>query len=258
MVLPDFIIIGAMKCGTTSIFKNLAQHAQIYGHPAKEINFFSEKYHLGMEWYSAKFKQGFINGESSPNYTKRDEHIDTAKLIYDCNPNMKLIYVVRDPIKRVVSHLHHDLYRDRLRSSQVSSVLQADNKYMSTSKYAYQIEPYLQYFNLENILFVQFEDYLDNPQGVMNNICSFLGVSKYSFNFEKFNTTEKKYWIKNFDTIKKLQKPRLRRLYHLIFYFINKKINRPVLDEATLLSLRDELADDMEKFREISGISFKV
>ncbi|GAA5026474.1 sulfotransferase [Marivirga lumbricoides] len=258
MILPDFIIIGAMKCGTTSIFKNLAQHSQIYGHPAKEINFFSEKYHLGMEWYSAKFKEGFVNGESSPNYTKRDEYVDTAKLIHECNPKMKLIYVVRDPIKRMISHLHHDLYRDRLKISQISSALEEDNKYVNTSKYAYQIEPYLKYFSLENILFLQFEDYLENPQLVMNKICSFLSISAYDFTIGKFNTTEKKYWIKNFDQIKRLQRPTLRKVYHLLFYFINRKIKRPALDDQTYRSVKDRLVKDMEEFEKISGIGFKL
>jgi len=256
MESPNFIIIGAMKSGTTSIFLNLIQHPKIYGHPAKEINFFSEKYQLGTDWYINKFRDGYINGESSPNYSKRDEFPEVAARIKEYNPNIKIIYVVRDPLKRLISHLHHDLYRDRLNSKHLDETVLNDSKYLNVSNYYYQIEPFLDKFERNQIHFVKFEDYLKGPEIELNKISSFLGLNAFNYKISGFNTTEKKYLIKKFDLIKKLNIPRIRKLYHAIFYILNIKIRRPELSQETVNYVNKELEADISRFYELSGISF--
>lgn len=255
MLLPNFIVIGSMKAATTSIFKNLAEHPDIHGAPSKELNYFTENYNKNIEWYHSKFDPNKFNGESSPSYTRVHEFPDCPKKMFDLLPNVKLIYVLRDPISRLISHLHHDLYRDRIKSNQIEEVLTEDNTYIKTSLYYFQISKYLEFYSPKNIFFVKFEDYLQNSNLVLNEICDFLKLSNYDFQINSFNTTENRYWIKNFEKVKTIKSNFVKKLYHTIFYFVNKKFERPKLSQSTLTRLAQIFSKDLEKLENDFGIT---
>jgi hypothetical protein len=111
-MLPNFIIIGAMKCGTTSLYYQLSEHKEVKMSIQKETNFFIRKrdfekgrYEKGRDWYESCFPEGgMARGECSPNYTKVHLFPGVAQRMQELLPDVRLVYMVRDPIERLVSH----------------------------------------------------------------------------------------------------------------------------------------------------------
>ena len=110
--LPDFIIVGAQKCGTTTIIKSLEEHPKIhitnYTYPKKafgEVHFFNKKHMLlnGIKWYKSLFDKNLISGEKTPCYMTKKS---TMQKIHKYAPNVKIIICLRDPVKRIISHLN--------------------------------------------------------------------------------------------------------------------------------------------------------
>ena len=108
--LPNLIIIGGLKCGTTSIHHYLGLHPEIQMSKPKELNFFVEElnWDLGLDWYASRFDDRFkVRGESSPHYTNLPRFEGVAERIHEHCPDARLLYMVRDPIKRILSHWVH-------------------------------------------------------------------------------------------------------------------------------------------------------
>ena len=107
MTLPHFIIIGAAKSGTTTLYKYLSQHPQIYLPQIKEPSFFAKRYHKGVDWYESLFaeaKTGQLCGEASTPYTHWLSHKpEIPQLMAELLPQVKLIYIMRNPIDRAYS-----------------------------------------------------------------------------------------------------------------------------------------------------------
>src|SRR5688500_4010417 len=108
--LPNLIIIGGLKCGTTSIHHYLGLHPEVQMSKPKELNFFVSElnWDLGIPWYKSRFDSRFpVRGESSPHYTNQPRFRGVAERIRDNVPDARLIYMVRDPISRILSHWRH-------------------------------------------------------------------------------------------------------------------------------------------------------
>ena len=108
--LPNLIIIGAQKCGTTSLHYYLNLHPQILMSREKELNFFitERNWSKGVDWYRSQFvEKAEIYGESSPNYTDYIRFGGVPERMYSVVPDARLIYILRDPIERIVSHYVH-------------------------------------------------------------------------------------------------------------------------------------------------------
>ena len=111
--LPDFIVIGAMKTGTTSLQHYLECHPLISMAP-KELNYFSEgiNWHRGLDWYRGHFQHNdLVQGEVSPSYSKCHLYSNIPKNIHAVVPEVKIIYVLREPVARIVSHFSHTIHR---------------------------------------------------------------------------------------------------------------------------------------------------
>ena len=105
--LPNLLVIGAGKCGTTSLHYYLGLHPQISMSYVKELNFFvkEHKWRRGVKWYQSNFSgSARIYGETSPAYTNYPVFSGVPERIYSTLPLAKLIYLVRDPLKRIFSH----------------------------------------------------------------------------------------------------------------------------------------------------------
>ena len=109
---PDFIIVGAQKCGTTTIIKSLDKHPRVhianYIYPDKafgEVHFFNKKHMMlnGINWYKSLFKKDMICGEKTPCYMTRKS---TMEKIHKHLPDVKIIICLRNPVKRIISHLN--------------------------------------------------------------------------------------------------------------------------------------------------------
>lgn len=110
-MLPNLIVIGAHKCATTSLHYYLGLHPQISMSREKELNFFIKErnWYKGIEWYKSNFTtKAMIYGESSPNYTNYPFFMGVPERMCSVVPEAKLIYIVRDPIDRVISHYVHN------------------------------------------------------------------------------------------------------------------------------------------------------
>src|ERR1700680_4934439 len=104
--LPNFLIIGAAKAGTTSLYNYLSVHPEIFMSKRKELSFFDpqRRWHLGVEWYKSNFDASYpVNGEASPRYTRYPRTTGVPERIQQTLGTPKLIYILRDPINRLLA-----------------------------------------------------------------------------------------------------------------------------------------------------------
>jgi len=176
---PDFMIIGAMKCATSTLYGQLALQPGIILSSPKEPNFFSnnEIYAQGMEWYWNLFNQsgssGLI-GEASTHYTKLPTYPKTVERIYKHVPNAKFIYVMRHPLDRLVSHYMHEWSQNVIRCG-INEALEQHPELIDYSRYYYQLVPFLELFGQGRVTPVFFESMLSRPQQELDRICTFIG-----------------------------------------------------------------------------------
>jgi hypothetical protein len=187
--LPNLIIIGGLKCGTTSLHHYLSLHPEIAMSRPKELNFFVAELNwpLGRDWYAGHFDRGApVRGESSPHYTNRPSFDGVPERMREVlGGDVRLIYVVRDPIDRMLSHYLHNVgggYDDRTLADALSD---RGSSYVARSRYFFQLEPYIQAFGAERIAVVGREDLRDDRLGTMRRAFDFVGVDP-GFTSEQF------------------------------------------------------------------------
>ena len=177
---PHFIIIGAMKCATSTLHDQLARQPGIFMSSPKEPCFFSddEQWRKGIDWYSSLFSEAPPNalcGESSTHYTKLPTHSQTiARMRKHLGDHVKFIYIMRHPIDRLVSQYIHE-WTQRLVSSPIDQAIDEFPPLIEYSRYSIQLEPYLETFGPERVLPVFFEHMTHEPQGDFERIGRFIG-----------------------------------------------------------------------------------
>jgi hypothetical protein len=180
--LPNFLIIGAMKAGTTSLYHYLRPHPQIFMSRIKELNFFDKQgtWPRGFGWYAKQFREARPSavalGEASPLYTQHPHHAGIPERIAAHLPDVRLIYVVRDPIERIRSHYQH-LVAVGLERKPVDRAVLENPLYLNVSRYAFQIEQYLPHVPRERILVITSESLRDDRSAIIKRVYSFLGVT---------------------------------------------------------------------------------
>lgn len=177
---PELIVIGAMKSGSTSLHRYLDKHPQIAMARDKELNFFlgRRNWDRGVAWYRRQFAAAPVRGETSPNYTKFPTYPGVPQRIAEVVPEVKLIYVLREPVERTLSHFHHNL-ADGLERRPLEEALLGDverNHYLACSRYRQQLGEYLRVFDREQIHVVLLEDLSHDLGATMHQIFEFLGV----------------------------------------------------------------------------------
>lgn len=177
---PDFLVIGAMKAGTTSLHQYLRTHPGAFLPGRKEIDFFSidTNWARGPAWYERHFASapsGARLGEASPSYAKHPEHPRAAERIASFAPDVRLVYSVRDPVQRLLSHYEHEVARGR-EARPLSDALEADPRYLDTSRYGLQLDRYLEHLPADHILVVDAEELRDAREAVMSRMFRFLDL----------------------------------------------------------------------------------
>jgi hypothetical protein len=180
--LPNFIVIGAMKSGTTSLFHYLQAHPQAYLSPLKEVEFFVDgrNWRRGLDWYRAQFagaRDAIAVGEASTAYTKYPEYDGVPERIASAIPDARLIYLVRDPIERIRSHYQHRVMTGAERGPIETAVLE-DPRYLACSSYAMQLERYLPHFARDRILVVRSEELRSERVETVRRVYAFLGIDE--------------------------------------------------------------------------------
>lgn len=193
--MPDFCIIGAAKCATTSLNHYLSQHPAIFMNPLKEPHYFSTDVHLarGDQWYMGQYadaEKGQICGEASTSYTRYPVCRGTAARIAKANPHMKLVYLVRSPVVRVRSDCLQRMKHTKFMQGEDLTSLSLDemldlmqnpdstvyNVPIETSQYRDQLREYEAHFPKEQIHVVIYENFVARPQEVLAEILDFLAV----------------------------------------------------------------------------------
>lgn len=179
--LPNFLVIGAMKAGTTSLYHYLKEHPQVFMAPVKELDFFAPlgNWDRGLAWYRAKFagsESSVAVGEASTAYSKYPLVDGVPDRIAQLLPDCRFVYVVRNPIDRIRSHFQHRVSIGAERAV-FSEAIERDPRYVSCSRYALQIERYLEYFRRNQILLITAEDLLHSRAPTMREVYAFLGVN---------------------------------------------------------------------------------
>lgn len=176
---PDFVVIGSMRAGTTQLHNWLSGVDGVSLPQMKETDYFieSKNWSLGPDWYAGLFKRGKIRGEVSPNYAKRDVFPGVCRRVLEQNRDVKIIYIVRDPVDRAVSQYVHSWYSGLpLPRPHELPGTEAEAHLLNTSRYAWQLEPWCRALPPEQILMIEFEDMIARPQNVMRGLARYLAV----------------------------------------------------------------------------------
>ena len=244
-VMPDFLVAGVMKGGTTSFFNYLCRHPQINPPFRKEVKFFDIHYPQGLNWYRAHFplrykmRDGMLTGEATPYYLF---HPLAPRRIAAHLPGAKLIVLLRNPVDRAYSHYSHMVkvgreplsFEDALEKEQERLAGEADRimddpsystfkhlhySYKARGYYAGQIRNLYALFPKENILILKSEDLYSRPADVMNTAFSFLKLPpRETGNYEVFKQGTYKSGLDP-ETRRKLVdhfRPSNRQLYDLL------------------------------------------
>ncbi len=176
---PDFLIIGAMKSGTTTLQAQLAAQKGVFMTTPKEPNYFSDDavFAQGPDWYRALYDAaapGDLAGEASTHYTKLPTYPQTVARLAEMVPAPRLIYVIRDPVARAISHYIHEWSEGRMQRDPVEAFAQHP-ELMAYSRYPMQLAPYIEQFGLDAILLTSLEELKHDPEGVLARISTHIG-----------------------------------------------------------------------------------
>ena len=178
------LLVGAMKSGTSNLFFVLGQHPQFSPCNLKEPSFFSDEqeYAKGFsyyrdlwDWDPAVHKVAL---EASTTYTKYPQQ-EAAQRIAEAGKDFRFIYIMRNPLERIESHIRQGLYQG---FSQGLDKGLGEHE-VALSRYANQLDQYTKYFPRESILLLTLEDYRRNGADVLKRVCEHLGVDQ-SFEFQ--------------------------------------------------------------------------
>ena len=216
-VMPDFLVIGAAKCGTTSLYSYLAQHPCVARSFKKEPYFFDRNFRRGFAWYRAQFptflekkgKECFVTGEATPCYIF---HPHVPKRVFESIPSVKLIALLRNPVDRAyayynmkVRHRHETLSfeeaiereEEKLRG-ELEKMLADENyysfnrqhySYLSRGIYVDQLKHWMNFFPKDQILILTSEDFYKDPSKTYKRVIQFLNLPGWELNeFKKMNS----------------------------------------------------------------------
>lgn len=207
-VMPDFLILGAQKSGTTSLAKNLAKHPQIKTGKKLEVHHFDggnnglfDKYRLGKMWYRAYFPlEREISGntkvfEKTPEYLS---HPLAPKRISQDIPNVNLIVILRNPVDRAISHFQHEKREGREKLPMLMAFKKEEkrtkenfkqqkylsknfirHRYKERGCYEKHLKRYLKFFDRKQMLIIRSEKFFSNPTEVLRKAFHFIGVNEY-------------------------------------------------------------------------------
>lgn len=189
MTLPNFLIIGAQKCGTTSLHDILSKHPETNMSVKKEINFFikDKKYNKGLGYYSKYFKNNknaIAIGEASPGYIC---HPDVHKRIYESLGIIKIVIILRDPIKRAFSQywderreLTEHLSEEEIVEKHLENVYNPYRRgYFSRGVYINDVIKYVDLFGKKNVHVIILEELIKNQKENLQDLYMFLGINKH-------------------------------------------------------------------------------
>ena len=276
--LPNLIVIGGLKCGTTSLHHYLSLHPEISMSRPKELNFFVAElnWDLGGDWYASHFDRGApVRGESSPHYTNLPRFAGVAERMRGLLEDARIVYMVRDPIDRMLSQYVHNVgggYESRALDEALGD---PEGSYVARSRYAMQVEPYLREFGSDKVTIVSREELRDDRATTMRRMFELVAVDP-SFSSDEFEREWEtgsarakpggfrlmdravrlpglRAFDRNFDRLPEALRWRVERLVHDPDAGAAPK---PVLRDALRERLVELLRADVERLEAIAGREF--
>ncbi len=206
---PDFLIIGAEKCGTTSLYHYLNQHPQFLPSIEKELDFFDREFDRGIDWYLAHFPpipegRFFLTGEASANYIYSPHAPQRAFQLF---PQLKLIVILRNPVDRTVSR-YYMMFKKGRRKGAFEEVITSEMRKIQNSiqekeipwnslnqcrnvgnsLYIYHLKRWMNLFPREQFLILKSEDLYTHPAALLKQIFEFLNVPEHQLSdYKKYN-----------------------------------------------------------------------
>lgn len=178
MKLPDFLVIGAEKSGTTWLKHVLREHPEIFVPSEKELHFFDrdENFDSGLEWYSAFFSKSdkIHRGEITPAYLASAEKV--APRIATQFPFMRLIAIIRNPVERAWSNYQMNKADGKV-DIDFSECIGANHPIITKGHYAEQLSVYFDHFPKDQMLILNYDD-LDRPAELIRRVFRFLMVDE--------------------------------------------------------------------------------
>lgn len=183
--MPDFLLIGGMKCGSTTLHDYLVNHPKLAEPQYKEPGFFSrdERFALGLDWYRSVFasaQDDQLAFESSTCYTRHPHFGEVAQRIYEHLPGIKLVYIMRHPVDRLYSHYRHAMLERQKKNEgpvvSLQAALSENSEFFDAGCYAQQIEQFTAHYDRDRFFFLTLEELKADPDAMLGRLQEFLGV----------------------------------------------------------------------------------
>jgi len=272
--LKNVIVIGAMKAGTTSMHNYLDVHPEIAVSTEKEMRFFSDP---GAADWVGRYQQHFPEGtrlrvESSPHYTKFPVVPGVVDRMAELTPDARLIYLVRDPVERLVAEYVEQVQwhaAHRSLDEEIADAADPAHALMASSRYATQLTEVRRRFPAEQVLVLDLADLGADVVGTMVRVFAFLGLDAPDATAEDYgrhNTREEKYQVPGWllrlrrgpllRAFRKLPAGPRRMVSMAAWRRSSNLVERPTLTPETEARLRELLAPEARRLRELTGQPF--
>jgi hypothetical protein len=266
-MLPNFLVIGAMKGGTSSLYRYLRDHPEIFMPPVKEPLFFSSNWDRGLGWYERLFDgagHATAIGEASTEYTAYPHIPDVPMRVAKLLPDVRLVYIIRHPIDRMLSEYHYNLVRGLERDLSADRSLLEDSTYYNVSCYALQIEQYLEHFSRDQLLVLKSDNLKRDRVQTLERVYEFLGVDSSwqpSHLWEEFQTSSKKrsrrpvdHALRRVPGYRRLASAAPLSLKQVKYRMTTRKAPpKPTLSDGARREIEDRLRDDVRRLRRLLG-----
>ena len=275
-MLPNFVIIGAQKSGTSSLEQYLRLHPDVAMCAIKEPDFFVEErnWGRGLAWYESLFDgagEAVAVGEASTSYTMFPHYRGVPERIVETLPEVRLVYLVRNPIERARSDYLHYRFPVRGRATEhvvaerrpIGQALLENEIYLDTSRYAMQLEQYLDLVPRERILIITTDSLATDRIQTMRKVFAFIGVDPDrgpdAFEVEFNRTDSLRVPRPAFERLSAI--PLADKLVALLPMKVRREIkSRPIdltkaeMSEELRARIGDELRDDVRRFRALMDV----
>jgi hypothetical protein len=269
--LPNLVVIGAQKCGTSGLHFYLDCHPEISMSSPKELNFFirERNWQRGIEWYREHFDPSSpVRGESSPNYTTYPHHLGVPQRMREVVPDAKLIFLVRDPIERIAAHWVHNYAKRREKGDLRATLLHPNTTYVLRSQYHLQLRQFLNHYPQSQTLVLEQEDLRLRREQTLRGVFSFLGVDPEfehpRFHRERHRSSRKRRatWLGT--KVQPMRRSRWGARLPVVLWNaldvglpLGKQIPRPDVREALGPEVLEVLHEDADQLRELTGRRFE-
>jgi hypothetical protein len=263
-MLPNLLIIGAQKCGTTSLHAYLDLHPDVHMAAEKELDFFiaDRAWRNGADWYAGRFRDdAAVRGEASPNYTGWPVWDGVPERAARLVPDARLVYLVRDPLERIESHYRQRRLEDGERgdiAAAIGDVDDAQNLFVARSRYATQLERWLEHFPQERLLVLPAEDLRDRRREAVARVLAHVGlddgVDPDLLQAEHHRSEDKGELAAGAARLLEVMPARLRRRVRAA---LSHPVDRQELPAQLRERLCELLAPEAQRLRALTGLRFE-